>query len=55
MSEANAELAAPPLIDAKLVAPSVRRDVVDRARLAHILRSGSAARLTVFEAPAGYG
>ena len=44
-----------PLVEAKLSAPSVRGDMVDRPRITRILEDGADAPLTVFEAPAGYG
>ena len=55
MSDDTTHLAAPPIVEAKLAAPSVRRDVVERKRLAQTLENGAGARVTMFEAPAGYG
>jgi LuxR family maltose regulon positive regulatory protein len=45
----------PPLVEAKLAVPSLRRGVVDRARIRHALAGGEDASLTVVVAPAGYG
>ena len=55
MSDDTTHLAAPPIVEAKLAPPSVRRDVVERKRLARTLKNGAGARVTMFEAPAGYG
>ncbi|MFZ0323619.1 MAG: LuxR C-terminal-related transcriptional regulator [Actinomycetes bacterium] len=43
------------LVDAKLAAPSLRHDVVERPRVTRALEQGADARVTLFEAPAGYG
>ncbi len=52
--DAGSDLSAP-LVEAKLSAPSVRPDVVDRRRIMQALEDSADALLTVFEAPAGYG
>ena len=46
---------APPLVEAKLAAPRVRRGVVVRPRLLQALDAGGGAVLTLVGAPAGYG
>jgi LuxR family maltose regulon positive regulatory protein len=43
------------LVDAKLAVPSLRRGVVDRARILPALDRGDDAALTLVAAPAGYG
>ncbi len=45
----------PPLAEAKVAAPVVRRGMMDRPRIEHALDAGSDARLTLVAAPAGYG
>jgi ATP/maltotriose-dependent transcriptional regulator MalT len=45
----------PPLIEAKLAAPSLRSGLVDRPRIRRALDAGSEAALTLVAAPAGYG
>ncbi len=45
----------PPLVEAKLSAPSVRRDVVERPRVGNALDANPGAKLTILNAPAGYG
>ena len=45
----------PPLVEAKLVAPRVRRGMVDRPRIEQALDAGDDATLTLVAAPAGYG
>jgi len=47
--------APPPLVEAKLAAPRVRRGTVDRPRIREALDAGDEAALTVVAAPAGYG
>jgi len=46
---------APPLIEAKLAMPSLRRDLVARPRLDRALDADGDAVLTLVSAPAGYG
>ena len=45
----------PPLVEAKLAVPSVRRAMVDRPRVRRALDAGREASLTLVAAPAGYG
>ena len=45
----------PPLAEAKLAAPRLRRGMVHRPRLGHALEAGVEAALTLVAAPAGYG
>lgn len=45
----------PPLAEAKLAAPRLRRGLVSRPRLEHDLDGGSESALTLVAAPAGYG
>jgi LuxR family maltose regulon positive regulatory protein len=45
----------PPPVEAKLAVPSLRRGVVDRARIRQALDGGEDATLTLVVAPAGYG
>ena len=45
----------PPLAEAKLAAPNVRRGTVERMRIREALDAGSDAALTLVSAPAGYG
>ena len=47
--------ALPPLVEAKLAVPSLRRGVVDRPRVRRALDAGRDAALTLVAAPAGYG
>jgi LuxR family transcriptional regulator, maltose regulon positive regulatory protein len=47
--------AVPPPVEAKLAVPSLRRGVVDRARIRQALDRGDDAALTLVAAPAGYG
>ncbi len=47
--------ALPPLVEAKLALPAVRRATVDRPRLRETLDAGREAALTLVAAPAGYG
>ena len=47
--------ALPPLVEAKLAAPVMRRGTVDRPRIRHALDGGNDAHLTLVAAPAGYG
>ncbi len=44
-----------PLVEAKLAAPVVRREAVDRPRIQQALDAGRHAALTVVAAPAGFG
>ena len=50
---AGAQSEAPPLVEAKLAAPRVRRGVLDRPRILHALDADAV--LTLVGAPAGYG
>ncbi|MGH2887412.1 MAG: hypothetical protein ACRDPA_32725, partial [Solirubrobacteraceae bacterium] len=45
----------PPLAEAKLAAPRLRRGIVPRPRLEQALEAGADAALTLVAAPAGYG
>ena len=45
----------PPLAEAKLALPEIRRGIVDRPRIRRALDVGSGAALTLVAAPAGYG
>jgi LuxR family maltose regulon positive regulatory protein len=45
----------PPLAEAKLAAPRLRRGMVRRPRLELALEAGAEAALTLVAAPAGYG
>lgn len=45
----------PPLVEAKLAVPSLRRGVVERPRVRRALDAGRDASLTLVAAPAGYG
>ncbi|MGZ4331279.1 MAG: LuxR C-terminal-related transcriptional regulator [Solirubrobacteraceae bacterium] len=45
----------PPLVEAKLAVPSVRRAMVERPRVRRALDAGREASLTLVAAPAGYG
>jgi len=47
--------ALPPLVEAKLAVPRVRRGMVARPRVRRMLADGRAAELTLVSAPAGYG
>jgi LuxR family maltose regulon positive regulatory protein len=47
--------APPPLAEAKLAPPVIRRRMVGRPRIRRALEAGSDARLTLVAAPAGYG
>jgi ATP/maltotriose-dependent transcriptional regulator MalT len=47
--------APPPLVEAKLALPSVRRGVVDRPRVRRALDAGRDGSLTLVAAPAGFG
>ena len=47
--------ALPPLVEAKLAVPRVRRGMVDRPRVRRMLVGGRDAELTLVSAPAGYG
>jgi ATP/maltotriose-dependent transcriptional regulator MalT len=45
----------PPLIEAKLAAPSLRGNLIDRPRIRRLLDAGGDVALTLVAAPAGYG
>lgn len=44
-----------PLVEAKILAPSLRRDVIERTAITQALEKGAGSRLALLEAPAGYG
>jgi len=45
----------PPLVEAKLAAPSLRSGLIDRPRIRRMLDAGGDVALTLVAAPAGYG
>ena len=55
LSDSRRRATTPPLAEAKLLAPRLRRELVSRPRLDRILDAGSEAKVVLVAAPPGYG